>query len=307
MDSANLLIMVGTAVVLSACDAFSKNTDNVDDYKNWTLVWSDEFNGTELDLEKWTPETSCWGGGNNERQCYTNRSENINVSDGVLKLTAKRETFTGLKYPQDWPERGNSVTQGYTSGKVRTKGLAHWKYGRFEARIKLPHGQSTWPAFWMLPEDNQYGEWPLSGEIDIMEAINIGAECNSCETSKTENRSSAALHFGQPWPNNKFISKHNILSKKTSAYHVFAVEWSEDRLDWFVDGQKFFTVTEKEWFTEAVSKSENKFAPFDKSFYLMINLAVGGDLPDSRNEKSFNPDSFPNAVLIDWVRVYESQ
>jgi len=82
------------------------------------------------------------------------RSENIKVSDGVLKLSAREEAFRGLKYPQDWEDRGENVTQRYTSGKVRTKGLAQWKYGRFEARIKLPQGQSTWPAFWMLPEDN---------------------------------------------------------------------------------------------------------------------------------------------------------
>jgi len=302
--------MSGAAlVILTACQ-FPENTPAVDlaeSQKKWTLVWSDEFNGTELDPEKWVPETSCWGGGNNELQCYTNRSENIKVSDGVLKLSAREEAFRGLKYPQDWEDRGENVTQRYTSGKVRTKGLAQWKYGRFEARIKLPQGQSTWPAFWMLPEDNSYGKWPLSGEIDIMEAVNLGARCDECGASKTENRSSGALHFGQPWPNQNLRFKNNALPNGVDSYHIFSVEWSEKQFDWYVDGERFFTLRESDWFTAAVSKDENKLAPFDRPFYLMLNLAVGGDLPGNRNEKSFNPDSFPSDLLVDWVRVYNIQ
>jgi len=92
------------------------------------------------------------------------------------------------------------ITQQYTSGKVRTRGLADWKYGRFEARIKLPTGQGTWPAFWMLPADDVYGGWPLSGEIDIMETVNLGAACSVCEGSAIENRSSGTLHFGSAFP-----------------------------------------------------------------------------------------------------------
>lgn len=270
----------------------------------WALIWSDEFNGNVLDAKKWAAETSCWGGGNFERQCYTARPENINVSDGVLKLTAQAETFTGAKYPQDWSDRGGQLTREYTSGKVRTKQLAQWTYGRFEARIKLPQGQSTWPAFWMLPADNHYGKWPLSGEIDIMEAVNLGAACEDCENSQSENRSSAALHFGRPWPDNQFHAQKHILPNGPEAYHIFAVEWSENQIDWFVDDQKIFTLTKDDWFTQAVDKSDNALAPFDKPFYVMLNLAVGGRLPDSRNEKRFNPASFPNSLYVDWVRVY---
>jgi len=307
--SLNKLLMIGVALgVLPACSLSNnaQNADRSEGQKAWTLVWSDEFDGKTLDPEKWAAETSCWGGGNNELQCYTDRPDNINVSDGVLKLTAKAEAFEGLEYPQDWADRGNITTQTYTSGKVRTKGLASWRYGRFEARIKLPQGQSTWPAFWMLPEDNFYGKWPLSGEIDIMEAVNLGAECNNCGSSKTENRSSGALHFGQSWPDQEFRFKTNVLPRGTEDFHIFAVEWSENQFDWFVDGKKFFTLKTDDWHTEAVSKDTNRLAPFDRPFYLMLNLAVGGDLPDSRNEKAFNPESFPNDLLVDWVRVYKN-
>jgi len=304
MGSMKLWIIGGVFVVLTGVSFLSIHARNSNgkyqaqvgsqvNQENWTLIWSDEFDGEALDTEKWTPETSCWGGGNNERQCYTARPENVIIEDGVLKLTAKAETFTGLKYPQDWTDRGEKITQSYTSGKVRTKGLAHWKYGRFEARIKLPQGQSTWPAFWMLPEDDTYGEF--------------GAQCDDCGASKTENRSSAALHFGRSWPQNQFRFKNHILPNGMNAYHIFALEWSEGQMDWFVNDQKIFAMTQDEWFTGIVAKDDNKFAPFDQPFYLMLNLAVGGNLPDNRNEKTFNPNSFPSDLLVDWVRVYQCE
>jgi len=311
MSSFRALMMCGALMTLTGCGFVTKNKSSLDNSniqkKEWTLVWSDEFNGTQLDTKKWVPETSCWGGGNNERQCYTKRSDNISVGDGVLKLKAKAEDFTGLKYPQDRAERGGLVRQNYTSGKVKTKGLANWKYGRFEARVKLPQGQSTWPAFWMLPEDNKYGQWPLSGEVDIMEAVNLGAECHDCKGSTTENRSSVALHFGLPWPDNQFNVESHILPNGPLGYHVFALEWSEGQMDWFVNEQRIFTMTHSDWFTKSVSKKDNKFAPFDQAFYVLLNLAVGGNLPDNRNEKSFNPNSFPSELLVDWVRVYQCQ
>lgn len=273
--------------------------------QGWELVWSDEFDDSELDRSKWTPELSCWGGGNNELQCYTDRVDNIEVSNGVLKLIAQPEEFSGFKYSQDSPDRGELITQQYTSGKIHTKNLYDWKYGRFEARLKLSQGQSAWPAFWMLPKDNSYGEWPLSGEVDIVEAVNLGASCYACGPPYVENRSSVALHFGQPWPKNQFHSQKNVLPNGRDAYHTFALEWSEGRMDWFVENQKVFTMTKDEWFTDAVEKNVNPLAPFDKPFYLILNLAVGGDLANSGNEKKFNPSSFPAELSVDWVRVYQ--
>ncbi len=278
-------------------------------FEGWNLIWSDEFEGSELDRTKWEVETSCWGGGNNERQCYTDRLRNVELSNGLLRLKAYPEEFTGQQYPQGWPDGpGAQITQAYTSGKVRTRELADWTYGRFEARIKLPSGQGTWPAFWMLPASNVYGGWPLSGEIDIMEAVNLGASCSDCDGGWGENRSSGALHFGDPWPNNTFLTDKTTLSGDFEAkdqYHVFAVEWGQGRLNWFVDGVKFMTLDEEQWFTAALDKSDNATAPFDESFYLMFNLAVGGDLSENNNENRFDTSVFPTEMLVDWVRVYE--
>lgn len=282
-------------------------TQSLPDNKGWVFVWGDEFAGAVLDRNKWEPEVSCWGGGNNEHQCYTDRPENIRIEDGVLKLIARPERFRGPSLPQGVEDRGPNVTRDYTSGKVRTRNKASWKYGRMSARIKLPKGQSTWPAFWMMPEDDVYGSWPLSGEIDIMEAINLGAACDDCDDSDVEIRTSGALHFGKTWPDNEFVTQSRSLEnlRAIDEFHEFALEWGEGKMNWFVDGELFFTATTDDWYTTSVSASENANAPFDQAFHLMFNLAVGGRYPDMNNEKKFNPSSFPNELWVDWVRVYQ--
>jgi len=279
--------------------------------RGWELVWSDEFDGDQLDRILWEVEESCWGGGNDERQCYTDRQKNVEVKNGVLRLKAFREKFKGLQYPQGWPGgRGKQIRQKYTSGKVRTRDRADWTYGRFSARIKLPKGQGTWPAFWMLPADNAYGGWAASGEIDIMEAVNLGAKCPECDGKIGENRSSGALHFGGEWPDNTYKMKAAQLPGGDDAvdqYHVFTAEWGAGRINWFVDGQKFLTLNPKDWSTSALEKSQNPNAPFDQDFYLMFNLAVGGKYPEENNTGGFEQSSFPAQMLVDWVRVYQCQ
>lgn len=268
------------------------------------LVWADEFNDDGLDITKWVAETSCWGGGNNEHQCYVDNPENIRVENGVLTLRALPKKVTDLAMPQHVSDRGELVSQDYTSGKITTRGLASWTYGRFEARIKLPQGQSTWPAFWMLPEDDAYGGWPLSGEIDIMEAVNLGTVCESCP-SGTENRTLGAIHYGQLWPENQHQAEHNELPEPfVEGWHVYALDWREGKLEWSVDGHVFFSRSAEDWNTATVEKDSNPNAPFDQPFHLMLNLAVGGNLPDNRNEMTFNPSSFPAQMQVDWVRVY---
>ncbi|MEP6343128.1 MAG: glycoside hydrolase family 16 protein [Maricaulaceae bacterium] len=277
--------------------------------KGWVRVWGDEFDAPELDRSKWEPEVSCWGGGNNEKQCYTDRSENIIIEEGVLKLRAQKESISGPKYPQGRADRGPMLTREYSSGKVRTRERASWKYGRIEARIKLPKGQSTWSAFWMLPAGDLYGGWPLSGEIDIMEAVNLGAKCGDCGSAEVEYRTSAALHFGKASPDNVFITDKRALANLAAVddYHEYAVEWGEGSIHWFVDGEKFLSATADDWYSDAIDKAENESGPFDQAFYLMFNLAVGGDLPDLNNEKRFNPKSFPSELWLDWVRVYQCE
>ena len=184
----------------------------------YQLVWQDEFNGSSLDLSKWQPQIgdgcpSLCGWGNNELQYY--RAENATVSGGVLSITAKKESFGGAQY---------------TSARLRTRGLGDWKRGRFEVRAKLPIGKGLWPAAWMLPTDEAYGGWAASGEIDIMECV-----CHEPE------RVHGTIHFGDSYPGNTSSGGSYTLSSGTfnDAFHVFALEWDEFELRWYVDGSKY--------------------------------------------------------------------
>ncbi len=276
---------------------------------DWELVWADEFDGDELDRTKWIPEESCWGGGNDERQCYTDRPENIEVSGGYLRLKAQRETFTGPDRPPEIAADPNPmVTQEYTSGKVRTRGLHSWKYGRIEVRAKVPPGQGMWPAVWMMPAGDYYGGWPLSGEIDILEAVNIGAECEECEGNVGENRTVSALHFGDPAPDNRLVDGKTALpdlALPSDDFHVYAVEWGEGLIRFLVDNRVHMVVTSDQWDTGSPLAEGNANAPFDQPFYVMANLAVGGRWPERDNEKGLAQSSLPAQFEIDWIRVYQ--
>jgi len=274
----------------------------------WELVWADEFAGDALDRSKWAPEVSCWGGGNDERQCYTDRPENIAVEDGVLVLKAKKERFTGPARPPEIAEIPNpQITQNYTSGKVRTRGLHAWRYGRIEVRAKVPPGQGTWPAVWMMPADDAYGPWPLSGEIDILEAVNIGAKCKACEGGRGENRTISALHFGDLAPGNLFVDHRTALpdlALPSDDFHVYAVEWGEGLIRFLVDDRVHLTVPAERWSTASPLAKGRPAAPFDQPFYVMANLAVGGRLAEQNNAKGLAATSFPAQFAIDWIRVY---
>lgn len=282
------------------------------DGAEWELVWSDEFEGSELDRTKWKPEESCWGGGNDERQCYTDRSENIEIADGLLLLKARKEEWTGPDRPPEIAEDPNPErTKPYTSGKVRTRGLHAWKYGRIEMRAKVPGGQGIWPAFWMMPADDHYGRWPLSGEIDILEAVNLGARCSDepgCESELGENRTVSAVHYGDYAPKNDHVAQRTPLPSgalPSEDFHVYSVEWGEGLIRFLVDDRVHFTVTPEDWFTASPLAQGNPNAPFDKPFYVMMNLAVGGAWPEREHEKGLADDAIPAQFAIDWVRVYQ--
>ena len=277
--------------------------------KGWSLVWQDEFDGTELDDTKWTAEEACWGGGNNERQCYTQREDNVEVINGLLRLVALEESFTGSTLPVTTnPGDTATNTQPYTSGQVRSVGKASWTYGRISVRAQMPSGQGTWPAIWMLADTATYGTlWPLNGEIDIMEAVNLKATCNECGGTTGENRTSSAIHFGSEWPNNQFISERTPLPGEVNpadGYHVYSVEWAEGIMQFFVDDVLHFTVRNFEWYTDHPDGAGNDNAPFDAPFYLIMNLAIGGGFPEPLNDGGVATDVAPNQMLIDWVRVY---
>ncbi len=320
-------ILASCFVALSACtsaandpqrpspSAAATSAASPPEAAEWTLVWADEFEGDALDRTKWTPEQSCWGGGNDERQCYTDRVDNIEVRDGVLHLKAMRETFTGPDRPPEIAASPNpQTTQDYTSGKIRTRGMHAWKYGRFEVRAKVPMGQGTWPAVWMMPNTDSYGRWPLSGEIDILEAVNIGEVCEECPARDGrnigENRTISALHFGDIPPKNDLVDRRVSLpdaALPSDAFHVWAVEWSEGLMRFYLDDQLYWEVTAEDWWTASPLAKGNKVAPFDQPFYIMANLAVGGRLSEENNAKAFDPDTFPTKFLIDYVRIYQCE
>lgn len=307
-----IIAMLGLAGCATAPKMMDDDPEGLTE-RGWALVWNDEFDGDALDREKWAPEVSCWGGGNQERQCYLDRAENISVDDGHLHLKALPGEASGPSVHMEHPDYpGETVTQQYSSGKVRTRDLAYWTFGRIESRMKLPQGQGAWPAFWMMPQFNVHGGWPLSGEIDIMEAVNLGAECFDCEDGRIENRSSGALHFGKIPPGNEYITKRRTLmaqpgqeGEPQEQFHTYAVEWGAGRIDWFVDGEQFWSVDDDQWYSEAIDKADNPDGPFDEDFYVMLNFAVGGAWPEGDNETGLDPDVVPSEFVIDYVRVYQ--
>lgn len=278
----------------------------------WALVWADEFDGTGIDPEKWSHEVDCWGGGNKERQCYVDWPENSGVGDGCLTMTARIESVAGPAWPEDMRDNeGIDATevkeQLFTSSRLRTKGKADWTYGRVEVRAKLPDGQGLWPAIWMLPTDEKYGAWARSGEIDIVEAVNLGAPCKSCK-GKRENHIHGTIHYGDTWPQNKFKGNDAVLSKTEDGeqdFHVFAVEWSEGRIVWFLDGEEYGTISRRTWTPLIGGIGGNKNAPFDQPFHLILNVAVGGDWPESVNEGGVMFEAFPAEMKVDWIRIYQ--
>ncbi|HMS20954.1 glycoside hydrolase family 16 protein [uncultured Sphingorhabdus sp.] len=275
----------------------------------WSLVWSDEFDGNQLDRSKWKPEMSCWGGGNNERQCYTDRSKNIRVANGKLLLVAHKEKFRGPDRPPEIASNPNpKKTQSYTSGKIRTLGISSWKYGKIEFRAKPPRGQGTWPAVWMMPSENFYGRWPLSGEIDILEGVNLGATCPQCEGNVGENRMISALHFGDYAPKNKVRDTRVALPSlalPSDEFHVWTLEWGEGLMRFYLDGRQYWELTEEDWNSASPKAKGNPVAPFDQPFYIMANLAIGGKLSEDNNDKGVADNVTPAVFAIDWIRIYQ--
>lgn len=246
---------------------------------SWELVWSDEFNGTTLDRNKWNIEVNGAGGGNNEQQYYTDRSSNIFLQDGKLVLQGLRERYCAADGCRD-----------FTSGRINSKGKGGWLYGRFEARAKLPRGQGAWPAIWMLPTDNVYGQWPLSGEIDIMEAINVGASGG--------NTVYGTLHYGKPWPNNVHQGKSYVPSGSISeGFHTYAMEWEPGEIRVYADGVLYGRFND--WFTTGGAYP----APFNQRFHWVLNVALGGNWPGPVSSSM----PFPARMEVDWVRVYRKR
>ena len=249
----------------------------------WTLIWSDEFDGAKLDAGKWTARRDCWGGGNEERQCYVADADTLAVSNGVLRITARRRTVTGRARPEGDPSR-EQVSRAFSSGRIETRGAASFRYGRIAVRAKLPDGQGLWPAIWMLPEHDNYGPYPQSGEIDVAEAVNLGVRCRGCV-----DRVQGAVHDGPDLARNRMRSGATIL-RDAAAFHTFALEWTPTKMTWSIDGKPYF--------------SQPTRPPFDQRFHLILNLAVGGRWAETTGRGGVDEQAFPATLLVDWVRVY---
>lgn len=274
---------------------------------DWRLVWSDEFDGPRIDRAKWGFDEDCWGGGNDEQQCYLGGNRNAGIVDGKLVITAKRERHVGAAWPIHMRGRVQDpnarTAKPFTSARLTTRGKASWRYGKIEVRAALPQGQGTWPAIWMLPERERYGAWAASGEIDILEAVNLGVPCATCPGGR-ENTILGTLHFGDSWPNNLHRGEEvpfpQILD---GGFHTYAIEWFPDRIIWQVDGRTYAERRAAEWSTTG---SAAPGAPFDQPFHLILNLAIGGKLAETRGLGGVDAEGFPKRMEIDWVRVWQS-
>lgn len=290
-----MMILPGTSFAAPDGHANGKDEKKQDGKNNkseWSLVWSDEFSGTEIDRSKWTYDIGNWivdengngitpGWGNNEKEYYTDSNENAFIDDGKLIIKAKKEKVSD-----------QFGTYDYTSAKLKTKGLFSKKYGRYEMKAKLPVGKGLWPAFWMLPEEDKYGSWAASGEIDIVEAW--GSRPNTV---------SGTIHYGEGWPNNKYTGKEFELPAKRGIdkWHTYALEWEPGELRWYVDGELY--QTQNKWYSKGKDNAANFSypAPFDQEFYLVMNLAVGGWFDGEVDETT----KFPSQMEVDYVRVYD--
>ena len=279
----------------------------------WKLVFSDAFESKDLDRSKWTAYEDCWGGGNQERQCYTARPENISVHDGYLDLSARFETATGPSLPLDLRTAGAeppAASKPFTSGKVSTLGAFSLTYGRIEVRARSPIGQGVWPAIWLLPEKTHYGPWPGSGEIDVMEAVNLGVSCSSCLGGR-ENNVYGTIHYGSNMHHQMQQKATQLPKGSESDWHVYRVDWSPTVISWFVDGRKYYGVKLANW-RDTLQKGTTvaaaiNNAPFDRPFYVILNLAIGGLWPESHDQGGVALQGFPKSFAVDWVRVYECE
>ncbi len=279
-EKSTLQKRVGSKVPDAFLEKDVKLVSNVEDIEydpenmDYQLVWSDEFDYEGLpDSTKWGYDTGGHGWGNQELQYYT-KEGNAWVEDGRLIIEARKEETEG---------------NDYTSARLVTRGKGDWKYARIEVCAKLPSGRGTWPAIWMLPTDWTYGDWPASGEIDIME--HVGYDQNVVH---------ASVHT-QTYHHSIGTQKTNKLKVDgvSEDFHVYAVEWLPDTIKFFIDGEEYFSFTP----TKFMPYPSYKEWPFDKRFHLLLNVAYGGSWGGAQG---IDDTVLPARMEVDYVRVYQS-
>ena len=262
------------ALALTSCN--SKNNDKEEESaaeKTYELVWADEFDVDGLpDADKWFLETEAPENGgwyNNEKQHYTDRIDNAAVSDGTLKIIAKKESYTH-----------NGSTQEFTSARFNSK--FHFTYGKVEVKAKLPRMQGTWPAIWALGTNLPEVGWPACGEIDMMEQL-----------FENHLMVQSAVHVAGRYGDDPALKQLSV-SDVTENFHVYGMIWTEEKIDFTVDGEVFFTYQPQD--------RSNDFWPFNKDQYLLLNVALGGSLGGD-----ITPDFTQDQMEVDYVRVYQLQ
>jgi beta-glucanase (GH16 family) len=277
-NPANVFLTKGTATITLKNDDTKipfNNTgyDVPTTYPGYTLAWSDEFNSSSFDLNSWTAESGdgcpgLCGWGNNELEYYMNPPANLFFQDGKMIIEARAESYGG---------------KNYTSSRIKTAGKRSFKFGRVDIRAILPKGKGIWPAFWMMPESSVFGNWPKSGEIDILELI--GSE---------PNKAYATVHYG-PGPGSININRGYTLPTGTfnDQFHVFSMEWEQDVMRFYIDDNLYSTVNKADL-------GANNY-PFNEQFYFIFNLAVGGNWPGAPDATTV----FPQWLIVDYVRIYQ--
>ncbi len=276
------ILKIASIIVLylfSSCnisEALGVNVMNISDPK-WKLVWSDEFDGKELDKNKWRFDIGNNNGwGNNELQYYT-EGKNVKIENGMLIIEARREDV-----------KDGNRTYNYTSSRIKTEGLFSVQYGKVEARIKFPYGKGLWPAFWMLGTNIRYVGWPMCGEIDIVEFL-----------GHDKWTVYGTIH-GPGYNGGKAISKSfkaDATKDKSfvDEFYVYGIMWNEDEVVWYVNDKIYHRVSR-----ESLEKQE-KLWGFDQPFFIILNLAVGGNWPGYPTFET----PFPARMYVDYVRVYK--
>lgn len=272
------LILALLAAALPSTQALAPGASSS---QGWKLVWSDEFDHSgSPDPAAWRYETGYVR--NHEAQYYTdNRRQNVRIEKGCLIIEARKQRLAIPGHPGE-------LTQ-YTSGSIETAGPAQWKYGRFEIRAKLPGGRGTWPAIWLMPDSSRVREvgWPACGEIDLME--NVGFEPGRIHGSFHTKKYNWVAH----------TQKTAIIdvNKPEQQFHIYAMEWSPDRIDLLVDAHKYITFTNDH-------RGNPDSWPFDRPFRLKLNLAIGGDWG---GQHGIDDSIFPRKFIIDYVRIYQRE